>query len=174
MPPITSIFIAAATPTVDLPDPNSYQAIGWLIVALAIVIGSSLAGIYYALEIWARINPRRNPPIEAEFATKADMAKLEADLDARIVGMSQASAQSREKVYVKLAEVGSSVIRLEERLQSQGDRLTERLATQADRLNELTESNSRQFARLEAKLDAAAVNAAVARQAQNNSQHPQH
>lgn len=130
MPPIASIFIAAATPTVDLPDPNSYQAIGWVAVVLAAI----MVGIYYAVSLWQMLFPRRNPTLEAEFASKADLERICSEIRsehareiAAIRTANDAGAAlgvaSRKEIYARLGDLekmGSSMTTSIEDLKAQG------------------------------------------------------
>lgn len=101
-------LLAASPAPSELPDPNSFQSIGWVVVVLVAII----IGLNYAIDLWQKLNPRRNPPMEAEFASQAALAKLEAahsaeiaELKERLNGFAKASAESRQKVYERLGDV---------------------------------------------------------------------
>ena len=109
--------LSAAEPS-SLPAPDSPSSIGWLLGGLA-------ALLVIANQILTFIRHfRQDPPHHALYATKADLAKLETDLDARIAGLSTASAQSREKVYNLLAELRDAIARLETQAETQAQQLS--------------------------------------------------
>lgn len=79
-------------------------------------MGCFLAAViiaYYLVMLFQAIWPRRNPSIEAEFATKTDLTKLETDLKAMLAALSGTSDAGREKVAEKLSELTSICTRLE-------------------------------------------------------------
>ncbi len=119
-----------AQTTPSLPAPDSPTALGWFLLVLA---GAALA-LNQILGIVRHF--RTDPPNHTLYATKTDLAKLETDLDARIAGMSTASAQSREKVYNLLNDLRDAIARLETTATDQTrqlNRLDGKLDATADR-----------------------------------------
>lgn len=64
----------------DLPDPESYQSVGWIVVGLS----SVAVAVYYVLEIWRMLFPKEQPPAHETYATKAELKELEADTEEEI------------------------------------------------------------------------------------------
>lgn len=63
-------ILAQQTPT----DPQSYQAVGWIIVSIGAILGIA----HYGVQIWRALFPAKHPPDHEVYATKAEMMKLEA------------------------------------------------------------------------------------------------
>jgi hypothetical protein len=68
-------FSAFLLATADGPpsDPTSYIAIGWIIVAIAGLVGMANQG----MDLWRKTFPTKSPPDHETYATKAELAKLE-------------------------------------------------------------------------------------------------
>ena len=148
---------AATAPAATLPDPSSPAALGWLILVFA----GALVVINQALAIHRHF--RADPPAHATYATKADLAKLETDLDARLAGLSKASAESREKIYTGLTDIRDAIARLE----TQGSDQTRQLARLDVKLDHVAERAVTAQATAQAAKDAAA-------QAQNTADAARH
>jgi len=56
---------------VELPDPNSYASMGWIIAGIFGIVGLANQGI----ALWDRMFPRKSPPDNEVYATKAELAK---------------------------------------------------------------------------------------------------
>ncbi len=115
-----------------LPLPDSYQAIGWIIVALFAIA----AGVYYTL---AAINEGRkmregNQPkprsvtFPPEFADAGDCdarhKKLDAELEAikaDATRRDEANKSSREKLHVQLTRIETDISKLTERSENQSE-----------------------------------------------------
>ena len=94
-----SVLLFAAAP-VD--DPTSYAAMGWIIAGIFGIVGLANQG----MALWDRLFPRATPPAHEMYATKAEMAKLEAEHEEEMhrietrfeEWMEQQAAQHRESM----------------------------------------------------------------------------
>jgi hypothetical protein len=57
----------------DMPDPSSYQALGWIIVGVFCIVGMANQGV----DLWRKMFPKEMPPAHELYATKLELAKLE-------------------------------------------------------------------------------------------------
>jgi len=58
-----------------MPDPTSWMSLGWLVAGIFGIVGLANQG----MALWDRLFPRATPPAHEMYATKAEMAKLEAE-----------------------------------------------------------------------------------------------
>ena len=65
---------------VELPDPNSYASMGWIIAGIFGIVGLANQGI----ALWDRMFPRKTPPDHEVYASKAELKVLEADHEAEM------------------------------------------------------------------------------------------
>ena len=94
------LLLLAAVPPND--DPTSYASMGWIIAGIFGIVGLANQG----MALWDRLFPRATPPAHEMYATKAEVAKLEAEHEeemARIEKrfeewMEQQAAQHRESM----------------------------------------------------------------------------
>ncbi len=56
-------------------DPASYQAVGWIIVAVAGIVAMANQGV----DLWRKMFPAKSPPDHETYATKVELAKLEVE-----------------------------------------------------------------------------------------------
>lgn len=70
-----SVLLLAAAETSSLPDPNSYASMGWIIAAVFGIVGLANQG----MALWDHLFPRAMPPAHELYATKMEVAKLEAE-----------------------------------------------------------------------------------------------
>ena len=57
----------------DLPDPKSYESMGWIVAAIFGIVGLANQGI----ALWDRLFPRASPPANEVYATKLEIKELE-------------------------------------------------------------------------------------------------
>lgn len=89
---IPALFASAA----PLPDPNGYQAMGWVLVALTALGGAVL--------IFRKVFGH-TPPLHKEYASKTDVEKLETEL--------KRHAARRVEIYNEQKAQGEKLARLE-------------------------------------------------------------
>ncbi len=70
-----SVFLFALIAVSPVDDPTSYAAMGWIIAGIFGIVGLANQG----MALWDRLFPRATPPAHEMYATKAEMAKLEAE-----------------------------------------------------------------------------------------------
>lgn len=58
-----------------LPDPKSAESVGWFVLTAA----AAAAAINQGASFWQKVNPKESPPNHETYATKKELAKLEAD-----------------------------------------------------------------------------------------------
>ncbi len=68
-----SLFMLAQTGV--LPDPKSAESVGWFVLTAA----AAAAAINQGASFWQKVNPKETPPNHEKYATKSELAKLEAD-----------------------------------------------------------------------------------------------
>lgn len=56
-------------------DPTSYNAVGWIIVAVAGIVAMANQGV----DLWRKMFPVKSPPDHETYATKVELAKLEVE-----------------------------------------------------------------------------------------------
>ena len=59
-------------------DPTSYNAVGWIIVAVAGIVAMANQGV----DLWRKMFPVKSPPDHETYATKVELAKLEEEIAA--------------------------------------------------------------------------------------------
>ncbi len=97
-----SVFLFTLIAVSPVDDPTSYAAMGWIIAGIFGIVGLANQG----MALWDRLFPRATPPAHEMYATKAEVAKLEAEHEeemARIEKrfeewMEQQAAQHRESM----------------------------------------------------------------------------
>ena len=60
---------------VELPDPNSYASMGWIIAGIFGIVGLANQGMV----LWDRLFPKATPPAHEMYATKAELAKAKVE-----------------------------------------------------------------------------------------------
>jgi hypothetical protein len=70
--PILALPVLAQT---GLPDPTSPAAIGWLLAGAFALVGMANQG----MELWKKISPTKNPPDHETYASKVDLARVQAE-----------------------------------------------------------------------------------------------
>jgi hypothetical protein len=129
----------------QLPDPQSYQSIGWLVLTLAGLIGSAggAAFFYKTVQDIRRANDpqsvrvtnptqKREVTFPPEFPTVEECARTHArvdkeieDLRADITARDEASKDSRKKLHEQLTRVEADISKLTERSENQREWLGE-------------------------------------------------
>lgn len=62
----------------DLPDPDSWITMGWLVVGIFGIVGLANQG----LQLWEKLFPKERPPAHEKYATKEELAKAIASIEA--------------------------------------------------------------------------------------------
>jgi len=92
----------------DLPPPDSYSSMGWIIAGIFGIVGLANQG----MALWDRLFPRATPPAHEVYATKAELQRVEQEQEEETKRierrfeqwMEQEAAQHRENIE-KLEEV---------------------------------------------------------------------
>lgn len=100
--------------TADLPDPNSYASMGWIIAGVFGIVGLANQG----MALWDRLFPRALPPAHEVYATKAEVNKLEAEHEEEMKRIEQRFENWMEQ---EAAQHRESMEKLEEAIGKFGD-----------------------------------------------------
>jgi len=100
-------FVLATLAAAELPDPNAYASMGWIIAGIFGCVGLANQG----MALWDRLFPRAQPPAHELYATKAEVTKLEAEheeemrrIEQRFENWMEQEAQQHRESMEKLEE----------------------------------------------------------------------
>ena len=142
------LCLSAAEPGKEgMSNPNSYEAMGWIIAGIFGIVGLANQGV----QLWQYLFPKATPPAHELYATKAELQLMARTMREESQAVAKATKEEVARIETRFAEW------MEENQENHRDSVTE-LRRTLEAFTEWQRTIERSFGRVETKVDFATAN----------------